>query len=138
MSGTMSISWQTPTSVLSSHQKSNKIEISIGKAYSLELHNKSSVQFAVRPQEPGGRISYAGLVSFNVRQVGTYRIITNGRPWIDIVQKGKIIDAKAHQHGENCQGAEKILDYALSPGDYDMEVASSGKKKIKLFIIPVL
>lgn len=133
-------SWNKPLIVKTSQTIANLKQanpVPISQTVEASLFPARSVEFPVSPQERGGSVSFAGTLKFDITKKSTYRIITNGRPWVEIVQNGKIIDSTKHQHGEKCWGMEKVLDFPLTPGRYVIELTANGKETIKFMIIPV-
>lgn len=133
--------WNKPLAVKASQTIVNLKQtnpIPIAQTVEATLFPARSVEFLVSPQERGGSVSFAGTLKFDITKKSTYRIITNGRPWVEIVQNNKIIDSIKHQHGDKCWGMEKVLDFPLTPGHYVIELTANGKETIKFIIIPVI
>src|SRR5262245_23505342 len=45
-----------------------------GQAVDATLPQTSTVSYVVRPEKPGGSVSYGGLFAFSIDQPGTYRV----------------------------------------------------------------
>lgn len=131
-------SWKEPMAISAAKTGAELSQsvVVINKAVQATLFPTKTVQFVVAPEERGGSVSFAGMVQFDVPTQGTYRVITNSRPWIEMVKDGKSIASIKHQHGAQCLGMEKILDFPLSPGRHTMEFTANGKETIKFIIVP--
>ncbi|MDI2091311.1 hypothetical protein [Commensalibacter oyaizuii] len=133
------VSWNKPVSIRSAQNISNiqHATIQVGQTINATLFPTRSVQFPVPTEERGGSVSFAGSLQFNITKKSTYRIITDGRPWIEMVQNDKTIPSIKHQHGEKCWGMEKVIDFSLTPGRHILELTGNGKENIKFIVIPV-
>ncbi|CAI3939188.1 unnamed protein product [Commensalibacter communis] len=132
-------SWKEPSSI-SAAKTSEELShstVTINQAVQASLFPTRTVKFVVNPEERGGSVSFAGMVQFNVPTQATYRIITDSRPWVEMVKDGKTIESSKHQHGSKCLGMEKVLDFPLSPGQHTIEFTANGKDTIKFIIVPV-
>jgi hypothetical protein len=83
-----------------------------------------------KPVAPGDK---GGLLVFHIGLTGTYRIALGGKAWIDVVQRGKSLLSAAHAHGEPCSGIAKMVDFALVPGDYILQLSD-----VQAASVPVL
>jgi hypothetical protein len=75
-----------------------------------------------KPVVPGDK---GGLFVFHIGLTGTYRVALGGKAWIDVVQRGKSLPSAAHAHGEPCSGIAKMVDFALTPGDYILQLSDT-------------
>lgn len=84
-----------------------------------------TVRFVLTPGKPGEPTSKSGMFGFTVTQGGTYRVALGTAAWIDVVQNGKAVSSVAHDHGPACSGVRKMVDFALTPGRYVLQVEGS-------------
>lgn len=108
--------------------------LAIGQAATLTLVPTPDVAFPVRPDNPGGSVSYGGLAGLHVHKAGTYRVALGAGAWIDVVSRGKALKSVGHGHGPECTGIRKMVDFKLKPGDYVLQIAASGKPEIAVMV----
>lgn len=97
-------------------------QIRPGERIELGLHPVGAVKFPITPGKPG---SNGGLAELTVAEPGTYRVALATGAWIDLVQDGKALESTAHGHGEACTGIRKIVDFALTPGQYVLAISAN-------------
>lgn len=95
------------------------------------------VAYPVRPEKPGGSVSFGGLARFTVGKAGTWRVALGTPAWVDVVKDGKAAVSIAHGHGPNCSTIRKMVDYALEPGDYLLQVAANGADRTTVLVTPL-
>lgn len=105
----------------------SRARLSIGEAANLTLLPTPEVRYPRRPEKPGGSVSYGGLVSIDVREAGTYRVALGSAAWIDLVRDGQALKSGAHGHGPDCTGIRKMVDFALTPGPYTLQISANGQ-----------
>lgn len=108
--------------------------LAIGKGVDLSLQPTPSVRYAVRPENPGGSVSHGGLVGFAVDRAGTYRVAIGSAAWIDVVRAGTAAVSVAHGRGPACSGIRKMVDFALEPGRYVLQIAGNGGPSLPVMI----
>jgi hypothetical protein len=108
--------------------------LGIGSAADAALRSTSEVRYLMRPEKPGGSVSYGGLFAFTVDQVGTYRVALGSGAWIDVLKGSSAVTSTAHGHGPDCSGIRKMVDFPLTPGRYTLQIAASGEPTVSLMI----
>ncbi|SDC04812.1 hypothetical protein SAMN05444678_101218 [Sphingomonas sp. YR710] len=108
--------------------------LEIETAADATLRPTSEMRYVTSPEKPGDAASYGGLFAFTVQHAGTYRVALGAGAWIDVLSGTKAIASTAHGHGPDCSGIRKIVDFALEPGSYILQVAGSGKPALPLMI----
>ncbi len=108
--------------------------ITIGKAVDARLRPTPEVRYALRPEKPGGSVSFGGLYALTVEQAGHYRIALGSAAWIDLVQEGKALVSTAHGHGPDCTGIRKMVDFSLAPGRYLLQVSANAAPDMPLLV----
>ena len=121
--------WNTPRQLQAGARSSQTSgsALAVGQAVRLTLLQTPQVHYPVRPEKPGGSVSYGGLVLLNVEEAGTYRVALGSAAWIDLVRNGKALTSSAHGHGPDCTGIRKIVDFQLRPGRYTVQIAANGE-----------
>ncbi|PZU60898.1 MAG: hypothetical protein DI547_00125 [Sphingobium sp.] len=105
-----------------------------GKAIDATLMQTPDVKYVVLPEKPGGTVSYGGMYLFKVETAGTYRVALGSGAWIDVLKGGQAMTSVAHGHGPDCSGIRKMVDFALQPGAYTLQVAANGAPSVRLMV----
>lgn len=105
-----------------------------GKAVALALKPTPDVKYALRPERPGGSVSFGGMLAFDVGAKGTYRIALGSGAWIDVVKDGQAAVSSAHGHGPDCSGIRKMVDFALEPGRYVLQIVGNGTPSVPVMV----
>lgn len=111
-----------------------KAVLSVGKAVDARLLRTSDVRYGLRPEKPGGSVSYGGLFGFAVKEAGTYRVALGSGAWIDVVKDGKAVASTNHGHGPDCSGVRKMVDFPLEPGRYVLQLAANGAETLPVMV----
>lgn len=109
-------------------------KLDIDRGIDAALSPTREVRYAVRPEKPGGSVSYGGLFSVTVDQPGTYRVALGSAAWIDMLKGDQVITSTAHGHGPECSGVRKMVDFSLTPGRYTVQIAASGEATLPLMV----
>jgi hypothetical protein len=129
--------WATRTPLTASTDKTGlkAAQLEIGKGADATLKPTPDVQYLVRPEKPGGSVSYGGLFGLTVTQAGTYRIALGSAAWIDMLAGKKTVASTSHGHGPACSGIRKMVDFPLKPGRYTIQIAGNGALDLALMIV---
>ena len=111
-----------------------KATLSIGQGADAVLVRTADVKYVLRPEKPGGSVSYGGLFAFTAEQAGTFRVALGSGAWIDVVKDGKAIESTAHGHGPDCSGVRKMVDFPLEAGSYILQIAANGQAQLPLLV----
>ena len=108
----------------------------LGQAARVTLLQTPSVTFPLRPEKPGGSVSFGGVLQVVVAQRGTYRVALGSPAWIDLVSAtGKAVESLAHGHGPACTGIRKMVDFVLEPGAYTLQISANGSPDSEVLVI---
>jgi len=110
--------WNSPAALTGS-------ELPVGQAARVNLFPTPEVHYAAPPERPADDASFGGVFTLTVSAPGTYRVALSTRGWIDMVSAGSTIASSAHGHGPECTGIRKMVDFALTPGPYTIQIAGS-------------
>ncbi|MDF2639883.1 MAG: hypothetical protein K0R64_2867 [Novosphingobium lindaniclasticum] len=114
-----------------------------GTAIEGRLSPTPEVRYALRPEKPGGSVSFGGIFAFTVAETGRYRVALGSAAWIDLIRVGEAagsgtpgrgLASIAHGHGPDCSGIRKMVDFALEPGDYLVQIAANANEKMPLLV----
>lgn len=108
--------------------------LAAGQAAHLTLLRTPEVRYPLRPEKPGGSVSYGGLVGLTITEPGTFRVALDSAAWIDMVKDGKAIASTRHGHGPACTGIRKMVDFPLQPGSYTLQIAANGAPELQLLV----
>lgn len=100
-------------------------QLTIGQAARLTLLPTPEVRYAVPPEKPGEGSSFGAVFTVTITAPGTYRVALGTRGWIDVVNGGGTIASSSHGHGPECTGIRKLVDFALTPGTYTIQIAGN-------------
>ncbi|HUD92864.1 hypothetical protein [Sphingobium sp.] len=132
-------SWRqaTPLQAVGTRKALATATLKPGQAVAMALLPTPKVAYPLRPEKPGGSVSFGGLAHFTVDEAGTWRVALSTPAWVDVVKDGKASTSIAHGHGPDCSGIRKMVDYTLEPGDYVLQVAANGSDKMTLLVTPL-
>lgn len=105
-----------------------------GTAIDLALAETPAVTYLVRPSHPGGSVSHGGMLRFTIASAGTYRVAIGSGAWLDVVAAAASLESVGHGHGPNCSGIRKMVDFALKPGSYVLQIAGNGEAHLPVLI----
>ncbi|EIZ77599.1 hypothetical protein WSK_3835 [Novosphingobium sp. Rr 2-17] len=108
--------------------------LEIGQAVDAQLQPTPNVRYIVRPEKPGGSVSYGGVMVFTVTRAGTYRVALGSGAWVDVLKDRKAIVSTGHGHGPDCSGIRKMVDFPLAPGRYTLQIAANGEAALPLMV----
>ena len=125
--------WSEQTPVSAGTKAGEGATLEVGHAALVSLHPAKHLDFAkgAASQANGGTLALA------VAKPGTYRVALGDAVWVDLVSDGKPIASKAHTHGPRCSGVRKIVDFALVPGNYTIQLTRSRVDTVALLVVRV-
>lgn len=126
--------WASPRPLDAGRTAERATMLTPGGAVSARLSSTRDVRYAVRPEKPGGSVSYGGVFSFTVVTPGRYRVALGSGAWIDVLAYGKPATSVAHGHGPACTGIRKMVDFDLTAGRYVLQVAGNGTADLPLMV----
>lgn len=114
-----------------------KAQIAVSSRADVALLSTTQIQF-VSPEKAPAPGSHGGMVGFTVPLAHIYRVALGAGAWIDVVRDGKPVMSGAHGHGPACTAIRKTVDFALTPGDYVLQITGSKDPAIAVMILPLL
>jgi hypothetical protein len=108
--------------------------LAIGQTADVTLLPTPQVHYPLRPEKPGGSVSFGGLIGVVVKDAATYRVALSSGAWIDLVRDGKAVTSIAHGHGPACTSVRKMVDFPLTPGRYTLQLGANGEAQMKVLI----
>ncbi len=112
----------------------SRAEVRPGQAVSVALPLTRAVTYVVQPEKPGGSVSHGGLLSLRIGKAGTYRIALDSGAWIDLIKDGAAASSTAHGRGPPCSTVRKMVDFALTPGRYVIQISANADPSIGLLV----
>lgn len=126
--------WSAMRTVAAGRTAATAATLAIGQGARATLSHTPEVTYALRPEKPGGSVSYGGIFAFDVASAGRYRVALGSGAWIDVVRDGAALESVAHGHGPECSGIRKMVDFDLTPGRYLLQVAANGEAVLPLMV----
>lgn len=128
--------WATPVPLgaAASPAQRQQAMLTPGRAITATLIQTGDIRYVVRPEKPGGSVSYGGLFGFDITEAGSYRVALGSGAWIDILRDGKAVMSSAHGHGPDCSGIRKMVDFPLTPGHYVLQIAANGSPDLPMLL----
>jgi hypothetical protein len=108
--------------------------IAPGKNIALTLQPVDGVTFPLAPGRQPGAGTFGGVYHVTVATAGTYRVALQNGAWIDLVRDGKSLTSVAHMEGPACSGIRKIVDFALQPGTYMLQLSGAKIAQMRILI----
>ena len=129
--------WTAPRAMqaAASVDHSARTSLPIGQAARLALTPTPQVAFPLAPKKPGDAESFGGLVGIDVAEAGTYRVALGTAAWIDLTRSDQAEPSIAHSHGPPCTGIRKMVDFALTPGRYTLQIAANQQSETTILIV---
>ena len=127
----------TPVTAVATAADIGKAQVPVGSRADIALLPAAQVQFLGPEKAPKADTS-SGMVHFAVPVARTYRVALGAGAWIDVVRDGKAIASGAHGHGVPCTPVRKTVDFALTPGDYVLQISGNRDVTIRVLILPLL
>lgn len=125
-------SWSRQTPVSAGLKPGDGATVEIGKAALVSLHPAKHLEFT--PPAKVAADANGGTLALAVLKPGTYRVALGGAAWIDLIHEGKPVASKAHGHAARCAGIAKIVDFALAPGNYTVQLSGSAADTVALLV----
>lgn len=129
--------WTSPHPLDAGRTDAKAAVLTPGVAVTARLPSTRAVRYFVRPEKPGGSVSYGGMFAFTVATPGRYRIALGSGAWIDVLADGKPAISVAHGHGLACTGIRKMVDFDLPAGRYVLQVTGSGTTDLPLMVAKI-
>ena len=108
--------------------------IAPGKNIALTLDPIDKVTFPLAPERKPVAGSFGGVYHVTIATAGTYRVALQNGAWIDLVRDGKSLTSVAHMEGPPCSGIRKIVDFALQPGIYTLQLSGAKTAQMRVLI----
>lgn len=106
----------------------------IGRAATLRLQPAASLRL-VRVPATASANARGGMVAFDVRRPGSYRVALESQGWIDVLKDGQPLESNSHGHGPHCTGIRKLVGFALKPGVYVLQLSNVPQDEVRVLIV---
>ncbi|NIJ42608.1 hypothetical protein FHS78_002910 [Parvibaculum indicum] len=110
------------------------VKMALGKQTHLRFHRQTDVTFATLPGSATETMEdgFAGMAVFDVPEDGSYAVSARGMVWIDLVQRGQLIDSSGHERGPACEG--KTVYFPLKAGRAIIQLSGAGLDAIDVLV----
>jgi hypothetical protein len=128
--------WTAPSQLQAAGNEADTshARLPVGQAARLTLLQTPKVRYPLRPEKPGGSVSYGGLLQIDVPKAGTYRVALDSAARIDLVRDEQAVKSTAHGHGPHCTGIRKMVDYPLTAGLYTLQISANGQPQMTALV----
>lgn len=110
--------------------------IAVGTRTGVKLAPAATAHLVLTPEHKPADGSFAGVYHFTVKSAGTYSVALDSAAWIDVIGNGATVKSIAHRERPNCSSIRKAVDFALTPGDYSLQLSGAKTEMITLLIVP--
>ena len=125
---------RTPLAAATTPTGLSKALVKIGRRTDLTLAPTGEVSFATTPNKVPAPGTHSGMAIFAIEAAGTYRVALGTSAWINIAHDGKFVSSTAHTHKLSCTGIRKMVDFALTPRNYVLQI-EGGKDAVAGLLI---
>ncbi len=112
--------------------------IDASRLYTVRLATEPRVSFVVAPSK--NQISdaaHAGIVRFEIRQPGRYRVSASDEIWIEIIVDGQLVPSRDFHGIQGCTTPHKIVEYDLPrAGVYLLQLNGSMQQSVGVTLTP--
>ncbi len=123
--------WSDQMPVAAGTEPGGGASVSPGQAVLVSLHPAKHLSFA---KEGAAATGNGGALTLTIAAAGTYRVALGGTTWVDVVRAGNTVTSTAHGHGPKCSGVRKMVDFALEPGSYTVQLSGSEAESVALLV----
>lgn len=130
-------SWRAPVAqaAAAGPEERAQAHLEVGRAVEGALRPAAQMRYLQKPGKVGGEASHGGLFTFDVAEAGTYRVALGAAAWVDVVGPGGTQASTAHAHGPECSGIRKMVDFALQPGRYTLQLSASAGERVTILVM---
>ncbi len=129
--------WTAPGALLGGSTLGAAGKLVVGHAYTAALAASPGVTYIVPLNKPAAPETFAGLFTLNVDKAGTYSIALSEGAWIDVAPvAGPVLSSVSHAHGPECTTIRKVVDFALQPGAYVVQVSGATRSPVVIAVEP--
>ena len=129
--------WTTPGSLKGGSGLATAGKLGVGHTYAAALPASADMTYVVPLPKPAAAGTFGGLFTLTVDKAGTYSIALSEGAWIDVTPAaGKVLLSSAHGHGPACTTIHKVVDFALEPGAYLVQISGAPKSPVVIAIEP--
>jgi len=122
---------------------------SVASGASLAKPPEKAIELGLEPQDavifelpPGGKaktdgVTYGGVIAFDgAAKPGMHQITLGAAGWIDVVQNGAALKAKAHTGSKTCAEIRKSVRFEVGAGRFVVQVSGVSEPTLILTVRP--
>ncbi len=129
--------WTSPEALKGGSGLGTAGKLAVGHVYSAALPALSGMSYVVPLQKPAADGTFGGVFILSVDKAGTYAIALSEGAWIDVAPAaGPVLSSVAHGHGPVCTTIHKVVDFALQPGAYVVQVSAAPTSPLVISVEP--
>jgi hypothetical protein len=129
--------WATPEPLSGGASLGGAGKLAVGHSYRAVLPASSAMTYFVPLYKPAAAGTFAGLFTLTIGTAGTYSIALGEGAWIDVApETGKALSSVSHGHGPDCTTIHKVVDFALQPGVYVVQISAAPASPVVIAVAP--
>lgn len=128
--------WKSLSYVGSAHnaKELSNATLTLNTASVVGLLPTPKIEYAARPMNEGGSVSFGGMFQITLKEKGLYRVVLANASWIEMVKDGKSVQSVAHAQGSKESGIRKMVDYPLDEGTYTLQLSAGADTTSALMV----
>jgi hypothetical protein len=100
------------------------------------LTPSSSADLPKTPERAPKTDTFSGYVQITGVKAGIYSISLGDAAWVDVVEDGQFLKAKAHSGVQGCQGIRKVLQFELRADPVIVQISGAPTQRLNIAIMP--
>jgi hypothetical protein len=133
------VGWTAPVALPAAKSEADiaKATVTPGKAITAGFAPVAQVKYRVSPEKADGPATFGGLYALKITEAGNYRVASSAAPWMDVFTAGGSTPTKTLRfgHGPACTGIGKMVEFALTPGDYLLQFSEGLTADPELMVV---
>jgi hypothetical protein len=126
-----------PITAAASPADAARAAIAVSKKYSVTLAPAHTVRMTVEtPDIDPPPNAHKGLLSVQVPSDGLYWVGVTAGLWIDIIERGTILESTDHGPGPQCASIAKSVQFMLKAGNATIQLSDNRGSTVDLMLAP--
>ena len=111
------------------------VPLALGRRVRLALFPSETIAFAAAPEKVPGKNGMGAVVAIDVAKAGKLTVALGQGAWIDLLREAAAVPSTGHGHGAACSGIRKMVDFAVVPGRYLLQVSGAAAEEIDVMAV---
>ena len=130
------VAWAERDTAPAAGESGEPVAIEPGAPVSVALAPMETVAWRWAPERAPAKGTRGAVLQPRIARAGAYRVALDTGLWVDIVGPDGLLPSAGHGHGPPCSGIRKIVDFALEPGAYAVQLSGARLDRARLMIVP--